>query len=259
VVSLRDVQAYAASRIVKISEEISLCQMLAGSPNPRFTRSQARQLVAHLNEIAKEAKQLSLPMTAKLALRLARGCLSKKTHPADIMLVVHDLSERLSDETEDRNLFLVNPLLLQFYENSEIAGEQFKANFLRGNVELIEAGNCLTLARHTACVFHLIRALDIALTSLQTHLGIPLPTNPAGRTWGRTLGRIKDVLDAPPAQWNDQDKEFFHRAYTFLQAAKTAYRDVTMHVESSYDEASARSAFNVTVEVLKHLAARLKE
>lgn len=232
--------------------------MLFDNDEGRLTPEDAKRVAACLKQIAAESTHLSLPLTSKLAQRLSAVVATQKIK--EIAENIGELESRFHDEVEDRKLFLISPELFRFYDNSTLAGEHFKANFPRANTELIEAGNCLVLDRYTACVFHLMRALDIALMSLQAQLGIPLPDKLTARTWGNTLGRIKTQMDlnntTPPAGW---DKEFHDKAYTFIQAVKTAFRDTTMHVESSYDQASAQSVFNVSIEVLKHLATRLKE
>jgi hypothetical protein len=259
VISLRGVQLYLANRLVDISKHLTECRLT--SINTTMTSSiqsaDATMMAARLHALAGEAEDLSLPMTAKLARRMAETLNAHSVDTDFFEAGLDSLESRFEDEIEDRKLFLVKPELFGFYQNTELAGEQFKSNFPRGNIELIEAANCLVLDRHTACVFHLMRALDIALNALQADLGIPLPSNLAARTWGRTLERIKVAIDAHAG--SPDKKEFYATAYTFIQAVKAPFRDTTMHVESSYDQASAQSVFNVALEVLKHLATHLKE
>jgi hypothetical protein len=151
---------------------------------------------------------------------------------------------------------------LKFHNNTELAGPGFKQNFPRANAELVEAGNCLSFARYTASVFHLMRSLEYGLTSLEDSLGIKRPEKGAERTWGRTLERITSQIEEfdknPPPNWK-RDKRFYQEVCAMLNAIKAPYRDSTMHVESMYDEAGAQTVFNVGVEALRHIATKFGE
>jgi len=226
-----------------------------------FPAEAQKEIADRLKKIADECLAIALPFTAKLANRLHSEI--KEITPENIHDKLQELQNRFDDEVENLKFFFVKPEQIKHYENTELAGPAFKGKFPRGNTELIEAGNCLALGRYTSCVFHLMRSLEIALIALESALGIPRPHSGPQRTWGRTLERVDDKIQindrTPPPNWTTNDGPFYKQVYALLSAIKSPYRDTTMHVESTYDEASAESVFNVSVEALKHIATNLAE
>lgn len=259
-ISLRDVQKYLASRLVTIASNISYIGMTLIEWDSKKAKN-IEIVNQWLREIVNECEFIGLPSTKMGAGRLGAALeLNLPEHKlAGSLDALHD---RFDDEIDGINFFYVKPDKLKWFENTEIAGEQFKANFPKANTELIEAGNCLAVARHTACIFHLMRALEIGLVALEARLGIPRPQHPADKTWGRTLGRISDKIaekdKSPPANWATE-RIFFDKARALLAAVKAPLRDDTMHVETTYDEQGAISVFNVCVEALRFLGTGLTE
>jgi hypothetical protein len=105
---------------------------------------------------------------------------------------------------------------------------------------LDEAAKCLALGRATACVFHLMRLMEVGIRAVARCLNIPDPTRAADRNWGAILREIKTDLDAhvgvaPMKAWaTSGDKELFESAYASLDAVRVAWRNTTMHVENKY-------------------------
>jgi hypothetical protein len=259
-ISLADMKMYFAERLVEIGDALGLLQATCFGPEP-FAAGEKEIVREKLNLISTAATVLDLPETSTLSSRI-HGEVEAATIRNDLRHRVESLYELFYMQIHLVKFLYVKPETLRVYQNPELAGEGFKLGFTNGNRELTEAGNCLALDRFTACVCHLMRALEIGLTSLERQLGIVAPAKGAENTWGKILGRIKDRMDqndkTPPPDWA-KDREFYQKAYSFLQAAKTPLRDSTMHVKSVYDQESATSVFSVTAEVLRHLATRLAE
>jgi hypothetical protein len=263
IISLRDMNDFAAAKLVDITAAVEYLEKSAiyhSSERGRWTYTEVQQIKSALGKILPNLDFLSLGVTRAQCERII----------ADMnTLTAEDLKKRgvqlrhiLNDELGSR-VFLVIPFSkLKSYNNTEIAGPDFKRAFPRGNDELIEAGNCLVTDRHTACVFHLMRAFEIALVSLERTLGIMRPTLGPDKTWGKTLKRIRLKIEendkGPPSNWIT-DREFYDKAHVFLAAVKTPLRDDTMHVETTYDEQGAQSVFNVSIEALRFLSTKLKE
>lgn len=256
-ISLRDVQTYLAKRLVSVSESLQRCHFVGIEAN-EITAKERADLNRHLRVIVSESRAISLPMTALLAERLVNEITYENFHDK-----IGELESRFEDEIVSIRFFLPEPNAIPFYENTELAGADFKARFPSGNTELIEAGNCFVLARYTACVFHVMRSLEVALRSLERSLGIPEDPRGPQNTWGNILRRIQEKIAhnnaSPPADWTPARREFCEKALALLQSVKAPYRDTTMHVKASYDEQSAKSLLVVIPEVLRFLATELRE
>lgn len=261
IISLWDVKTYLAPRLISITNCIILLDDGIGDEEQWKTNPEIRNgVLQKLKTIESESEALELKMTAIYARRIAAEA-GQITALKLKGMAVH-LVDRFDDELAGVQFFSVKPERLKFYENTTLAGEDFKRVFPRANVELIEAGNCFALDRYTACVFHLMRALEIALVALESKLGIPRPVDGPDKTWGRTLGRIRgkitDDKNPPLPNWTD-NKPFYDKAYGFLAAIKVPLRDDTMHVESTYNEESADGVFQVVTVALRHFSAKLSE
>ena len=255
-------QIYMARQLSDVGSSFGLVHGWVNiTHNEPFEPETLADLKSYLVRIALSADNIGLYETSRLAARIESE-LNEKTTGDELHVRINQLHELFNMQIELVRFFYVRKERLQYYQNPELAGKAFKTGFPNGNRELIEAGNCLALDRFTACVCHLMRALDIGLTALERQLGIVPPAKGPENTWGKILGRIKDQVDqndeTPPPGWA-ADKDFYQKAHAFLQAVKAPYRDATMHVKAVYDEESATSIFKLTVEVLRHFATKLAE
>ena len=231
--------------------------------NPEvLSKEDNARVLGFLKHVAKEAEGVNLTQTAIMAGRLLT---EYDGQSLDRMFDrINFLADLFHQESESIKFFLVKPERLKFYENTELAGEQYKSAFPRGNTELIEAGNCLTFDHHTACVFHLMRALEYGLRAVAFGLGLPEPTKGNDRNWGNMLGTIKAKIDTnnsalrADVKWQGE-KGFYEKAYAFLEGVRNPIRNSTMHVESDYDEQGAIDVLNACSAFMRHIATKLVE
>jgi hypothetical protein len=216
-------------------------------------------------------EQLNLPMTQHFSKRLAQEV--EHLPIVSIITEADNIREMLEQELKQRKFFALHLEHGKYYNNPLLAGERFKDNWPRANNELVEAGNCFALDRYTACVCHSMRALEYALKAFEFSLKIiPAPPGP-GNTWGAIIGRIEDrkgrkgynvsghptvPATRPSVEWT-ANADFNDNCLTFFSAVKSACRDKTFHVESSYDEGAARQMFDCTLVVLSKIAEQLNE
>jgi len=176
------------------------------------------------------------------------------------------------EKTLQRELTLPTVLVLEPKEQSYFAprdplfGAEFAVKFLsQGAFELDEAAKCLALSRPTACVFHLMRVMEIGIRAVARCLNIPDPTRPAERNWGSILGEIHKDLNAhggsaPTKTWTVAgDRELFEGAYASLDAVRVAWRNPTMHVEKKYTEYEAEHVLVAVKGFMMKLASRCDE
>jgi hypothetical protein len=126
--------------------------------------------------------------------------------------------------------------------------------------DIEEAGKCLAYQRPTACVFHLMRALEVTVKAIWKTLKLPPPKLPDN--WGALIGPMDKELSLPKNTRNPlwvTNEAFFAEAVADLRAIKKAWRDTTMHVERTYSIEQAREIFAAIAALMKHLATRLDE
>lgn len=262
--TLWDMKEYAASLLVHIGSHLAFVKEDAAYHQTRqggWPKQNRLQSQAVLREALPWLEKLGLNTTrhffSGFADELDRLSIDGAKHKAD------SVREVWVTELRTRQFFVLDPDDARYFNNTVIAGEDFKLKFPKANGELIEAGNCFALGRWTGCVCHLMRSLEYVLAALENKLNIPVPTNPADRTWGRALGRISEKKGesgkrAASAEWL-QDASFYDDCCIFLASVKSAYRDKTFHVESVYDALGAKSVFDASVITLQHISKKLNE
>jgi hypothetical protein len=184
------------------------------------------------------------------------------------------VKERLDEisNTLKRELSLLTLLVLESREQAYFAprvphfGTDVAAKFQATSAfEIDEAAKCLALGRSTACVFHLMRVMEVGIRAVARCLGIPDPMRAADRNWGNIFREIKNDLDAhggqaPTKKWTVAgDKELFESAYASLDAVRVAWRNTTMHVENKYTTDEAEHIFVAVKGFMSRLASRCDE
>ena len=100
---------------------------------------------------------------------------------------------------------------------------------------MIEAGNCYATGRGTACVFHLMRIMEVGVQALGTRLGVPLADE---KNWQDIMNRVNKAIGALPPK-DATTIELSHVAAN-LYAVKLAWRNEVMHPNDKYTLEEAR-------------------
>ena len=250
---------YVASRLVAISDAIHGAELAAWDKDEYSTKERA-DIADRMTTVMNEAEFLGLKatqITAELIYDQMDNLSCDETFTRLELLL-----DAFRKETDQYNLFFVQPAKQEYFLKAPLCGEDFVQKFPRANYELWESGKCLAAERYTACVFHAMRALEIALRVMESALGIIAPSPGPENTWGRIIGRIREQLDQnknnPPLGWQ-HEKEFYDKASAFFQSVKMSFRDATMHVKAQYDEQSATDIFTSSCIFMRHVASELTE
>jgi hypothetical protein len=85
---------------------------------------------------------------------------------------LHECVHRLQDELAEPRFFSVSPEKLEFLRPyPSFFPVEITSTFPLTNKELFEAMHCYAFERNTACIFHLMRALEIVLKAFVKKLG----------------------------------------------------------------------------------------
>jgi hypothetical protein len=172
--------------------------------------------------------------------------------PQDLRYRVQNVIERYHDELAELVFLYVSPDMRLYYQvTTDPFGEECKVKFPSANSEIIEAYNCYAFERYTACVFHLMRACEVGIKALYKTLDITSPK--LTDSWGNLLRPMDDELKKNPndrcSAWS-AEVEFFDNATNDVRAIKRAWRDSTMHIQSTYDDVSALKVLRAVESVL---------
>jgi hypothetical protein len=174
------------------------------------------------------------------------------------------------NNTLKRELSLQTVLVLESKEQEYLSskeshfGQEIASKFQSlAAFEIDEAAKCLAFGRSTACVFHLMRVMEIGIKAISQCLGIPDPVKPSERNWGKMLEAIKKqgIEQKWPtvASRSTGDGALFEAIYASLDAVKNPWRNSTMHVENKYTSEEAEHIFVAVRGFMKKIAVRMDE
>ena len=217
-----------------------------------------------VNELKDQLLELNLDVSAKAARRLHVGLTRTKRDKPEVWgtyvtRLSEELRQRVADELEGRAIYYVSDRV-DLLSDSPLFGNEVDGAFPSAQYDIAEAGRCLALSRSTACVVHLMRALEVALASLATALGLSLTTD----NWNTILNDIENEIRARTKAkhgqtWKDQDEPFFAGAATHFRLVKNAWRNHAAHGRGKYTEQEAEDIYGSVRAFMRHLSDRLTE
>lgn len=217
-----------------------------------------RQLVQkHLRNLRPELVSLSLPMTIACADRLDRQTRERKDFQyGDLWSLCEQIESRLFDELATRNVYVLDARHSDYFTESNFGGN-VSDQFPSAAFDIDEALKCLALGRSTACAFHLMRVLELALRAIHQCLAIPVALVGNDRNWGNVVNRIREELKRRGKTF--AEAETFLELHALLDSVKDAWRNPTLHVEAKKTEEEAEVILTTVRGFMRKLAARMDE
>lgn len=218
-----------------------------------FSDSERCAQLAQIDAAAEAISGIGLTLS-EVSLGKAKKALTEGASWIEVKKHLGDFVGRVQDELEYKIAFILNPgQEARWIQGADWFGEETKLAFPSSADDMAEAIKCLALGRYTACVMHLMRALETPLKLQAKSLGL----NPNRDNWGDLLNTIEGEISK--LRNGDPEKEFHSAALTQFRFIKTAWRDASMHQRSKYVEEDAEPIMAATKAVMRQLATRLRE
>jgi len=233
-----------------------------------ITQEHAEKLQRELADHESHVEYLELKQSLKQIKKIRQKFEAGEYKYAEYKRDIENLQERQDDELEDITFGFIPATRAYYYNEKEPFGKEVTAAFRSAAIDIRYAGICYAHATYTACIFHLMRALEHPLRALAVDLGVPPPQkNPQKpldlRTWGDVIGEIVKAINARPNPKTPQDvelTEFYNKAADQFQFFKDAWRDVVMHSRNKpYKEGETKDVLKSVETFMRRLATRLKE
>ncbi|MFZ1922767.1 MAG: hypothetical protein WAU57_14155 [Xanthobacteraceae bacterium] len=166
--------------------------------------------------------------------------------PAPLMglsQAINHLLSRLQDDLQQQFFFHVMQQDVQFYGNRSFFGELVAKKFKDAGDDIQRAGNCLAFHEPTACVFHLMRAMEVVVRQLSKRLKVTITPQTTWRQMTRNMDpKIKAMPEATPRQ--KEKKNDWEAARANLHHVGSVWRNNTMHPATSYTQSQALDVIN---------------
>ncbi|MGA3327041.1 MAG: hypothetical protein ABSF45_21460 [Terriglobia bacterium] len=208
-----------------------------------------RFLGSTLGEAMLELKKLGLSLSLKKVERIKEsldegGAITLDQLHGDIA----ELHERIIDELESQLFLAVPESKKKYYSSLDPFGKSVADRFPSAIFDAAEAGRCYALNRNTACVFHLMRVMEIGVQKLGDKLGVKLATE---KNWQNILDEVNKAIKSldPRAEATKQ----LSASAAHLYAIKVAWRNEVMHPKATYTEEEADAIFKHVNTFVNHL------
>lgn len=202
--------------------------------------------------------ELDLQFSLKAVARLNKELEGGAPDTGKLAALLAEIETRVQEELEERSLFFVAPVKAARYSDFRPGWEAALLKFpIATDVE--EAEKCFALDRWTACVFHLMRTVEIGVQALGTYLSIAVAVT---EPWGTVVREIQKAVQAMPkasAAEKDAQSKFADVADALFQI-NLAWRIPAMHPRtpgSSYTEEQASDALSRVKAFMRTLAEAL--
>lgn len=230
--------------------------------NVSITDSARQKALRSLESIDEYCESIGLHIAAETVRDLEESIREKPLSYSTVVIKMNDLADVIYREMHGRMFMYIPAERARFYGAASLFGDKVSANFKSAAFDITEAGNCLAAARGTACVFHLMRVLEIGLTALGNVFGVSL----AHTNWGPAIDecekKIRNMNQDPKwkilPDWKDQ-QEFYSQVISYLGVAKDAWRNYTAHARGKYTEEEADLMLRNIRAFMQKLAERLEE
>lgn len=193
---------------------------------------------------------LNLPISARIA-RGYIGGINENTLVGVICSNVENIYDAMAHEMEDKLFLEISGESKQYFENRmEMFGDKTNVAFPSSVEDIAEACKARSFEMWTACVMHLMRALETPLSVLCRHFGIEKAPN-----WNTTLNLIDKAFGQTGST---DDKLWVAQVSAHFRAVKNAWRNDAMH-GALYDKEEAIQIFENVRSLMKTLAKHLHE
>ena len=249
--SLRQVIEFKAKPFIDAQDILVQMSLLMHSEDNRFFPNvhdiHKNDLRRHVGFLINQFDDLHLSLCKKAAERLLL-MLDRTSSTRELVSYIDDLRRRLIDQMEIVFCLFLDEGDKKLYDcSSTIFGDEVNCSFPMLLEDISEASKCLALHRYTACVFHLMRAMEGSVQALSAKLGI----QNTSREWGKLLADIKPIIESmKPGDMRNAWSETF----SLLYHVKQSWRNDTMHPKQTYTEDEARAIFSAVNAFMKSLA-----
>jgi hypothetical protein len=156
---------------------------------------------------------------------------------------LEQLSTRIREDLSKRYFVFIEPGNESFWGNKDAfnLGKKFKD----AHADIEAAGNCFAYQQPTACIFHLMRAMEVAVRQLARRPQMQITITPQ-TTWRQITGAMDPKIRAMPETTAKQKekKNNWEEARANLHHVGSVWRNNTMHPAKSYTPSQARDVYN---------------
>jgi hypothetical protein len=229
-VSWWQMEQFSAAAFMYVSRclsdlRVTFSKLPPGSPLTRGSDDGRYQLVTAIHDLCDEiGLRTSVLCTEDILNDLGRG-----TTVGKMTRSLTELDNTIRREMSTHWFFHLEESRAAFYMQNELFGVEVNAKFPSIAFDMVEAGNCYAMGRGTACVFHLMRIMEVGVQAFGAKLGVALAHE---KNWQNILDEVNKAIRALPPKGPTTVQ--LSQISSNLYAVKLAWRNEVMHPHDTY-------------------------
>lgn len=170
----------------------------------------------------------------------------------DVIARIEEVERTIRREIKSVLLVRIPPERALRFNKDEDFGPAVAQSFPSAKFDITESGNCYAAGRFTACVFHLMRALEIALDAFGGVFGLKM----SHTNWQPFIDQVEaKIREYGKSAQKDKDRyEFYSQAASSFMIFKDAWRNYTAHTRGKYTEEEADTIYRNVGAFMQRLA-----
>jgi hypothetical protein len=262
--------AHVFCKIGKLLAELSSSP--ASAPAAMIDGELKETYVWLLQSLIPDVKEVKLGAVGRRIRRMLDD-LERGITTGEAQVLVRTLNETIEDELKRRMFLRIPQTKAKYYDQEHLFGEEVSLAFPSGKEDLRAAGTAYSCGCNTACVFHLMRAVEHAVLALARDRRVhKLDTRSGGSQFPIQMGTWEDILRALTPEVNkvagwerakgeirNQAVEFYNSAIEEIRAIKDGWRNPTMHARGQYMEEDANQVMAHVRRLMVTLSSRISE
>jgi hypothetical protein len=174
---------------------------------------------------------------------------------------IKHLISRVKDELGSKSFFRIDQSDVPLFTEHPF-GEVVSVKFGKATEDISEAAKCLALKRGTACVFHLMRVMEIGVQALGKRLKVQIDVK--NEPWNQIMMHVHNKISGSPngsvpgmphkTAAQKRRKLQYTAVAAYLHNVRLAWRNEVMHPKQTYTLEEAHDIYNATYKFMDHLA-----
>ena len=206
--------------------------------NDKISEQRRSELLEQVTKLGDEIGVLEAQLTFTSVRRFIEVLKAGTITYGSLIDHLDQIDRRLRDELSLATVLVIDEKMKELFESAALFGPDVESKFPQMSEDISEAGKCLALARPTACVFHLMRIMEIAVQRLGDKVGVQLVNE---LNWQVILDQINKAIRSMDHKL-PETKLFAETAF-HLYSVKIAWRNEVMHPKQTYTAEEADIVF----------------
>ena len=248
-ISWWQMEQFSAALFMYVSRHLADLRLTLGKISPECHLSgQDQGPYILVKGVLDHCQKLGLHISVRCAEDIARD-MERGTTVGEIIAALIELDNTIRREMSTHWFFHLEHHYAAFYKQTELFGVEVNNKFPQIAFDMVEAGNCCAMGRGTACVFHLMRIMEVGVQAFGTKLGVSLAHE---KNWQNILDEANKAIRALPPK--DSMTVQLSRISSNLYAVKLAWRNEVMHPNDTYTLEESENLITQVKSFMKELA-----